>query len=605
MPTRFLSDAEIERLKGWPEGIELRDLVRFFHMAGEDLVFVRGQRGAANQLGIALQLGALRWLGFIPEDLPSAPIEEIGALAEVLDVSPRAVFDYAVRAQTRGEHRLLVRAHAGFRSFSERELDRLQDQLVDAALEHERPSLLLARICELLCGERVERPSIDRLLRLVAWARERAHELTFRRLEPQLTDRVRASLDELLVAHGGQLRHAWLRTRPTAVSAAAMRRELDKRAFLVERVGADRFDFSGLPPNRRAWLAQTGRQQTNQALARMAPERRYPVLMAFCVEALERATDDALEVFDRALGAADRAAQRKREELERRGRRDIQTTVRRFIDLSQVVLEAHDSGADVLRLIERRIGIERLRADLDRAHGVARPQDAGHLDLLIADHGAAGRKLLASVMSSLELRPSGVDEDELLAALRLIRQLAGDQRRWLPGFSPSAFINAAWRAHVVDGAGGRLDRRAYELCAANELRSGLKAGRVWVPGSRRHADPTSLLLPETHWQQLRSSFARAVERPVDGSERLEALAGEQAELLERLARERDASAEASLTDARLTDARPPGVRASGQGHQARRGGARCRGHQRGDRPLPHAMGGYTLENSWRYLLATA
>jgi hypothetical protein len=31
-----------------------------------------------------------------------------------------------------------------------------------------------------------------------------------------------------------------------------------------------------LPPNRRAWLAQTGRQQTNQALARMALERRYP-----------------------------------------------------------------------------------------------------------------------------------------------------------------------------------------------------------------------------------------------------------------------------------------------------------------------------------------
>jgi hypothetical protein len=112
--------------------------------------------------------------------------------------------------------------------------------------------------------------------------------------------------------------------------------------------------------------------------------------MAFCVEAVDRATDDALEVFDRALGAADRAVQRKREELERRGRRDIQTTVRRFIDLSRVVLEAHDSGADVLRLIERRIGIERLRVDLDRAQGVARPQDAGHLDLLLADHGATG-----------------------------------------------------------------------------------------------------------------------------------------------------------------------------------------------------------------------
>lgn len=58
-------------------------------------------------------------------------------------------------------------------------------------------------------------------------------------------------------------------------------------------------------------------------------------------------------------------------------------------------------------------------------------------------------------------------------------QLADDKRRWLPGFSPSAFIDAQWRPHVVDVArGGRLDRRAYELSAAYELRSALRAGRA-------------------------------------------------------------------------------------------------------------------------------
>ncbi|MGC9221984.1 MAG: hypothetical protein ACP5H2_11655 [Solirubrobacteraceae bacterium] len=249
-----------------------------------------------------------------------------------------------------------------------------------------------------------------------------------------------------------------MRSRPTSVSARALRHELAKRGFLIDELGADRFDLSGLPPNRRSWLAQTGRQRTNQALQRMAPERRYPVLMAFCAEALHRATDDAVEVFDRALGSAERVAQRKREKLERRGRRDIQTTVRRFIDLSQVVLEAHDSGTVVLRLVERRIGIAKLREDLDRARGVARPQDTGHLDILISDSGAAGRKLLASVIACLEFRSSGVDEDELLAGLRLIGRLVGDQRRWLPGFSPSGFIDKAWRLHVVDTSRGRLDR---------------------------------------------------------------------------------------------------------------------------------------------------
>ena len=161
MPTRFLSDAEIERLEGWPEAIERREVVRFFMPAGDDLVFVREQRGAANQLAVALQLGALRWLGFVPEELAAAPPEVITALAESLDVPARAIFDYAVRAQTRGGHRLLVRAYAGFRPFSERDLELLGGRFVDAGLEHERPSLLLVRLCEILRAE-TDRASVDR-----------------------------------------------------------------------------------------------------------------------------------------------------------------------------------------------------------------------------------------------------------------------------------------------------------------------------------------------------------------------------------------------------------------------------------------------------------
>src|SRR5215210_28166 len=99
MPTRFLSDAEIARLESFPESIDGRDLARYFQLDGEDLVFVRRQHSAAGQLGIALC--ALRWLGFIPDELPSAPPEAIAALASVLDASPRAIFDYAVRPQTR------------------------------------------------------------------------------------------------------------------------------------------------------------------------------------------------------------------------------------------------------------------------------------------------------------------------------------------------------------------------------------------------------------------------------------------------------------------------------------------------------------------------
>ena len=105
-----------------------------------------------------------------------------------------------------------------------------------------------------------------------------------------------------------------------------MRRELSKRAWVIEQVGADRLDLGVLPPNRLAWLAQIGRRSTSQALSRLDERRRYPVLACFCAEALAQATDDAIDVFDKALGAADRAAQRKNEDRRRSQGRDTQDT---------------------------------------------------------------------------------------------------------------------------------------------------------------------------------------------------------------------------------------------------------------------------------------
>jgi Domain of unknown function (DUF4158) len=142
MATRFLSDAELERLECFPAETEAPDLARYFRLDGDDLDFVCRQHSPAGQLGIALQLCALRWLGFIPDDLPSAAEDAIAALAEILDAEPRVNFDYSACPQTRREHRPLGREHAGFRAAGERELEPVGSWLIEQAST--RPLLLLA-----------------------------------------------------------------------------------------------------------------------------------------------------------------------------------------------------------------------------------------------------------------------------------------------------------------------------------------------------------------------------------------------------------------------------------------------------------------------------
>ena len=163
MPTQFLSRSVIERLESFPQEIDRDDLAEHFRLAGEDLEFARSQYGLEGQLGVAVQLCTLRWLGFIPEGLTVAPAAAIQSLAATLDVPPRALFDYSVRPQTRREHRPLVRAHADWRTFGEAGQALLGEWLIEVALEHERPTLLLAELGRELRARRIERPAIGRL----------------------------------------------------------------------------------------------------------------------------------------------------------------------------------------------------------------------------------------------------------------------------------------------------------------------------------------------------------------------------------------------------------------------------------------------------------
>ena len=53
-----------------------------------------------------------------------------------------------------------------------------------------------------------------------------------------------------------------------------------------------------LNPNRQKFLARLGRKYTVQALRRMGPERRYPILLSFLKQTLIDLTDESIDIFD-------------------------------------------------------------------------------------------------------------------------------------------------------------------------------------------------------------------------------------------------------------------------------------------------------------------
>lgn len=77
------SEQELARLRGFPE-ITRAELVRYFTLTGAEEEFLGKFLGSRNVLGASVQLCTLPWLGFVPDEVGSAPEAAVDRLAHRL-----------------------------------------------------------------------------------------------------------------------------------------------------------------------------------------------------------------------------------------------------------------------------------------------------------------------------------------------------------------------------------------------------------------------------------------------------------------------------------------------------------------------------------------
>jgi hypothetical protein len=235
MPGQFLTTAEQERWERFPCDLSPEDLAIFFTLSASDRAQIPHRSAAENRLGFALQLCALRYLGFCPDDLSTIPPPAVAYVAQQLGVDPADLTRYGARAHTCTDHFQTILAYMGFRKADMRTLTALQRWLTARALEHDRPTLLLQLACEKLRQDKVLRPGLSRLERLVITARNQARHETARRVAPLLTDRCKAQLDALLIPDEprGYTQLAWLQHGAVTASPSTLLATVDKLVCLA------------------------------------------------------------------------------------------------------------------------------------------------------------------------------------------------------------------------------------------------------------------------------------------------------------------------------------------------------------------------------------
>ena len=536
MASDVLSDDELEQLSSWPPEVARSDLAAYFTLSLDDLRWLRSHRGAMERVGLAVQIGGLGFLGFVPADLAGVPPEVVQFVAKQVGAAPASFTRYArdVDGRTRRRHVAAVVEQAGWRTCGRGEWKALGDWLVARALEHDAPSVLFAQALGQLRAERVVRPGLDRLARTVGTARVAAGEEIRRRLGPELTPERCEQLDALLVTDPdlGVARLVWLNDGATSASAESIKAEVAKLGYL-EDLGADGLDLSAVPPERRRQLASVARRSTPRALRLMPPERRHPILLAALATAHIEIIDETVRMFDMALASTDSNA---RDQLAEREREAVQADVERLVLLDDILDVVLDDSLDdsAVGAAVRGLGPERL-AGAARSDDERPPRDGGHLELVEARFSHV-RSFAPQVLGALSFAAS-VSPSEVADAVSLLQAMNADGRRHVPRDAPIEFVPARWRPYL-EGARAAGDENRFkhywELCVLFALQGGLRSGEIWARGSRRYADPASYLIAPEAWPAQRADVLELTGMPATFAERLAAIETETSRYLDDL-----------------------------------------------------------------------
>jgi TnpA family transposase len=502
-------------------------LIRYFTLTAADEVFVRGKRSPA-MLGLAVQMCSLSWLGFVPDYVAGAPMAAVERLAVKLGVSVDALSGYGTREQTRTDHLREVMAYLGWRNPDLQTTKELDEFLLARAMEHDSPSLLFRLACEHLRTARVVRPGPVKLLERVAAARARAERETYDRIAHLLTEPRRGELDALLVTDPeiGMSRLRWLGTGPTEASAAAVKMEVRKLKFL-RGLDAHSLDLSSLPAERRRFLAAVGRRSSVAKLTRRDPRRRYPIVLTLLAQSAVDVLDEVVQLFDQALSASESRARHKlADHLAERAKRS-EDKLALAEEILPVLADPAIPDEAVGGVLRNRIGMSRLRAALAEPATARLPRDHGHLGVLESSYGYV-RQFTPQVLDVLAFAGSPA-ATALLAAVDRLRELNTNGARTVPADAPTSFVPVRWQGYLAEAAAAgdtAAYRHYWELAVLLCLRDALRSGDVFVPGSRRYADPTAYLIALDAWPTQRDEFSRLVGIPTAAAAALAEVDGE-------------------------------------------------------------------------------
>lgn len=501
-------------------------LTRYFHLDEADLAFISNRRAVQNQLGFALQITSVRFLGCFLSDITLIPANVQIFVARQLSITDLTVVaDYAKRDTTKREHTALIRNQYGYHEFSDPPWSfRLSRLLYTRAwISNGRPSLMFDFATAWLIQYKVLLPGATTLTRLISKIRDRVANRLWLRLSSLPTDEQKAKLETLLQVPDGQRTSPFDRYRkgPVTISGPAFNEAVERYNGL-KGFGMQELDFSHIPPVRLKNLARHASIVSTYKIARMADDKRIAMLVAFAKAFETIALDEALDVLDLLIsniaGEAKKIGQKKR----LRTLKDLDKSALALAEVCTLILNEETKDERLREEIFAWMPREKLAALIATVNDIAQPHNDNYHDEMVEQYGRV-RRFLPKLLNNIIFKAAPAGQITL-KAFNYLATTDISRKQLLKG-PPLDIISNSWK-RLVFNKEGQITKRGYILCFLDKLQDALRRRDVYVDNSDRWGDPRAKLLQGTEWQANRIQVCRSLGHPIKPQEAITGLIGQ-------------------------------------------------------------------------------
>lgn len=526
MPVEFLTKEQELQYGTYPDELSSEQLAQYFWLDDEDKMFIFKRTEDYTQLGIALQLCTLRFLGTFlsnPIDIPKAVIDYV---SNQLNISSKTLAKYKDSRISKIHTNEICKKYSYHKFNSQPNHWRLIRWIYNrTSLGNEKPIVLFDLATNRCVENKVILPGVTTMERLIAQIYERANDRLWKKLAILPSSLEKRNLLAILNLDLksrktilDNLQHQSLVASPNGVIKAL------ERLNAIRLLSNSNWDISKIPNCKIQKIAKYVSVVRSQIISRMPPDKRLAHLVAFVIHFIKKSQDDTISLLDKYLSELFKKTSNKGKKKRLQKGKDLSASMKKLLSAVEVLLDSETPDVEIRETIFKATSEKELKKAFNKLNQLADSLENNISFHELFNHYSNIRKFLPMLLESIEFKAKASSR-YILDAWEFLKQEEKQKKKKFYKNAPCIEISVDWKRVVIYNK-SKVFACGYTFWVLYKLYKAIKHRELYLVSSEQFGNPESQLLQNNTWLALKNNIVNTTKWSISAKESIEPLVKE-------------------------------------------------------------------------------